>query len=177
MRIAITPSLNASSRPLFIPGLHLISSRVNHTSRWISSEGDRMGTALFLSLRAAHVLLAAVWLGATVFTSILLMPVIEGSGPIGGQIMQSLENKGMTAFFARDGWHHRPDRDLSVLAFHRRVRSRSQPEPCRHGVRDRRRLRSPCRDHRRIRDRPFIEEDARVDGTAAESVGGAEGRR
>ena len=32
----MTPSLNASSRPLFIGGLHLISSRVNHTSRWIT---------------------------------------------------------------------------------------------------------------------------------------------
>ncbi len=62
-----------------------------------------MGTALFLSLRAAHVLLAAVWVGATVFTSLLLMPVIEGSGPIGGQIMQSLEKKGMTAFFGAMG--------------------------------------------------------------------------
>jgi hypothetical protein len=62
-----------------------------------------MGTALFLSLRAAHVLLAAVWVGATVFTTILLMPVIEGFGPIGGQIMQSLERKGMTAFFASMG--------------------------------------------------------------------------
>jgi len=62
-----------------------------------------MGTALFLSLRAAHVLLAAVWIGATVFTSILLMPVIEGSGPIGGQLMQSLEKKGMTPFFAALG--------------------------------------------------------------------------
>jgi hypothetical protein len=59
-----------------------------------------MGTALFLSLRAAHVLLAAVWVGATFFTSLLLMPVIEGSGPIGGQLMQNLEKKGMTAFFA-----------------------------------------------------------------------------
>jgi hypothetical protein len=62
-----------------------------------------MGTALFLSLRAAHVLLAAVWVGATVFTSILLMPVIEGSGPVGGQFMQNLEKKGMTAFFAAMG--------------------------------------------------------------------------
>jgi len=62
-----------------------------------------MGTALFLSLRAAHVLLAAVWVGATVFTSILLMPVIESSGPVGGQIMQSLEKKGMTAFFGAMG--------------------------------------------------------------------------
>src|SRR5580765_6967206 len=62
-----------------------------------------MGTVLFLTLRAAHVLLAAIWVGATVLTSVLLMPVIEGSGPVGGQIMQSLERKGMTAFFAALG--------------------------------------------------------------------------
>jgi hypothetical protein len=62
-----------------------------------------MGTALFLSLRSAHVLLAAVWIGATVFMSILLMPVIESSGPLGGQVMQSLEKRGMTAFFGAMG--------------------------------------------------------------------------
>src|SRR6478672_6532146 len=62
-----------------------------------------MGTVLFLTLRAAHVLLAAIWIGATVFTSVLLMPVIESSGPAGGQLMQGLERKGMTAFFAALG--------------------------------------------------------------------------
>jgi hypothetical protein len=62
-----------------------------------------MGTVLFLSLRVVHVLLAAAWIGATIFTSLLLMPVIESSGPTGGQIMLSLERKGMTAFFASIG--------------------------------------------------------------------------
>lgn len=62
-----------------------------------------MGTMLFLTVRAAHVLLAAVWVGATVFTSVLLMPVVEGAGPAGGQIMMGLERKGMTAFFAAMG--------------------------------------------------------------------------
>jgi hypothetical protein len=62
-----------------------------------------MGTVLFLTLRAAHVLLAAIWIGATVFTSFMLMPVIESSGPAGGQLMQSLERKGLTAFFAALG--------------------------------------------------------------------------
>jgi hypothetical protein len=62
-----------------------------------------MGTVLFLTMRAAHVLLAAIWVGATVFTSFLLMPVIESSGPAGGQLMQGLERKGMTAFFAALG--------------------------------------------------------------------------
>src|SRR5262245_43090414 len=62
-----------------------------------------MRTDLFLSLRAADVLLAALWVGATFFTSLLLMPVIGGSGPIGGQLMQNSENKGMIAFFAALG--------------------------------------------------------------------------
>jgi hypothetical protein len=62
-----------------------------------------MGTTFFLSMRAVHVLLAATWVGATVFTSFLLMPVIEGAGPSGGQIMQGLERRGMTAFFAAMG--------------------------------------------------------------------------
>jgi hypothetical protein len=75
------------------------------------------------------VLLAAVWVGATVFTSILLMPVIEGSGPIGGQLMQNLEKKGMTAFFAAFGgttvltgiylyWHFTGGFDPTVSSSH-----------------------------------------------------------
>src|SRR5437899_1178711 len=62
-----------------------------------------MSTTLFLSVRVLHVLLSAIWLGATVFTSILLMPVIEGAGPSGGQVMMSLERKGLTPFFASIG--------------------------------------------------------------------------
>ena len=59
-----------------------------------------MGTVLFLTLRVAHVLLAAAWIGSTVFISMLLMPVIEASGPSGGQLMLGLERRGMTKFFA-----------------------------------------------------------------------------
>jgi hypothetical protein len=62
-----------------------------------------MGTALFLTLRVVHVLLAGTWVGFTIFTSFLLMPVIESSGPAGGQIMMGLEKKGMTALFASIG--------------------------------------------------------------------------
>src|SRR5262245_30326060 len=62
-----------------------------------------MSTVLFLSIRVLHVLLAAVWLGATVFVSFLLMPVIESSGPAGGQVMVNLGKKGITPFFASVG--------------------------------------------------------------------------
>jgi hypothetical protein len=62
-----------------------------------------MSTVLFLSLRVLHVLLAASWLGATVFMSFMLMPVIEQSGQAGGQIMIGLNRKGLTAFFGALG--------------------------------------------------------------------------
>ena len=59
-----------------------------------------MGTLLFLSLRGLHVLLAAVWVGSMAFTSYLLMPVIQGLGPVGGHVMIGLNSKGMTRFIA-----------------------------------------------------------------------------
>lgn len=62
-----------------------------------------MSTILFLTLRVLHVLLAAVWIGATVFMTFLVMPVIEASGPAGGQIMMGLNRKGITALFASLG--------------------------------------------------------------------------
>jgi hypothetical protein len=58
------------------------------------------GTMLFLTLRVLHVLLAAIWVGATVFVTYLLMPVVESSGPAGGQIMMGLSRRKMTPFFA-----------------------------------------------------------------------------
>jgi len=58
-----------------------------------------MSTALFLSMRVVHVLLAGIWIGATAFTSMLLMPAIEDAGPAGGQIMMSLDRKGIATFF------------------------------------------------------------------------------
>ena len=62
-----------------------------------------MNTVLFLTLRVVHVLLAAIWVGATVFTSLLLMPAVQDAGPAGGQVMISLNRKGITAFFGAMG--------------------------------------------------------------------------
>jgi hypothetical protein len=62
-----------------------------------------MNTALFLTARVVHVLLAAIWIGATVFTSYVLMPVIDAAWPAGGQIMIGLNRKGITPFFASLG--------------------------------------------------------------------------
>ena len=62
-----------------------------------------MSTALFLFLRVLHVLLAAIWVGATFFTSLLLMPAVKDAGPAGGQVMMGLSRKGMNAFFGAMG--------------------------------------------------------------------------
>jgi hypothetical protein len=62
-----------------------------------------MSTVLFLSMRVLHVLLAAVWLGATLFTSYLLLPVVQAAGPAGGQVMIGLHRKGITPFFGAVG--------------------------------------------------------------------------
>jgi hypothetical protein len=59
-----------------------------------------MGTVLFLLLRALHVLMAAVWIGSTVFITMMLMPSVESTGPAGGQVMIAMTRKGMTPYFA-----------------------------------------------------------------------------
>ena len=59
-----------------------------------------MSTMLFLTLRVLHVLLAAVWLGATVFMTFLLMPAMKEAGPAGGQVMMGLNRRGVVPFFA-----------------------------------------------------------------------------
>lgn len=60
-------------------------------------------TMVFLPIRVLHVLLAATWLGATVFITFLLMPVVDSTGPAGGQVMIGLNKKGLNAFFASMG--------------------------------------------------------------------------
>jgi uncharacterized membrane protein len=60
-------------------------------------------TVLFLSLRILHVLLAAIWIGSTVFIQVMLMPAIRESGPTGGQIMVRLTRRGLPAYMASIG--------------------------------------------------------------------------
>ncbi len=47
-------------------------------------------TVIFLALRAAHVLLAAIWVGAVFFTTFFLMPSLAESGPAAGPVMGAL---------------------------------------------------------------------------------------
>ena len=59
-----------------------------------------MGTVLFLSLRVLHVLLAAIWLGSTVFITVLMMPAVEATGAAGGQVMTRMVKGALIKYFA-----------------------------------------------------------------------------
>lgn len=57
-------------------------------------------TIVFLLLRAGHVLFAAVWVGAAVFLTTLLMPAVGDAGPAGGPVIAALERRRFHPFMA-----------------------------------------------------------------------------
>lgn len=57
-------------------------------------------TALFLLIRAAHVLLAALWVGAIAFTSLYLMPALQDAGPAAGPVMGALMRRRIHVFMS-----------------------------------------------------------------------------
>jgi uncharacterized membrane protein len=59
-----------------------------------------MSGSLFLSLRAVHILLAALWLGAAFLLSMFVMPAVRDVGPAGGQLMVTLEKRKLHVFMA-----------------------------------------------------------------------------
>jgi alanine dehydrogenase len=59
-----------------------------------------MHVIIFLAIRALHVGLAALWIGSTVFASVMLTPAIEASGPSGGQVMTRLNRHGLITYMA-----------------------------------------------------------------------------
>jgi uncharacterized membrane protein len=60
-------------------------------------------TLTFLIIRVTHVLLAALWLGATGFMVFFLMPAIEDTGPAAGPLMGALVRRRFPAFMAAAG--------------------------------------------------------------------------
>jgi hypothetical protein len=60
-------------------------------------------TLMFLVLRAAHVLLAALWLGSTAFMVFFVMPALKETGPKGEPMMGAFARKGLNAFMAALG--------------------------------------------------------------------------
>lgn len=59
-----------------------------------------MNGSWFLILRAAHVLLAALWLGAAFMLLAFVMPAVRDVGAGGGQFMQTLQRHKLHAFMA-----------------------------------------------------------------------------
>jgi uncharacterized membrane protein len=60
-------------------------------------------TAIFLLLRAAHVLVAAIWVGATFFITYFLFPTLQETGPAGGPVMGALMRRKLPVFQASLG--------------------------------------------------------------------------
>ena len=56
--------------------------------------------SFFLSVRVLHILFGAVWLGAAVFVSLLLMPAVREAGPEGGKVMMGLGRRRVPVFIA-----------------------------------------------------------------------------
>ena len=60
-------------------------------------------TVLFLVLRAAHVLIAAIWIGAVAFVTFFLMPSLQEAGPSAGPVMAALMRRKLHVFMASIG--------------------------------------------------------------------------
>lgn len=60
-------------------------------------------TLLFLVLRAAHVLIGAIWIGAVAFTTFFLMPSLAEAGPAAGPVMGALMRRKIHVFMASLG--------------------------------------------------------------------------
>jgi hypothetical protein len=88
-----------------------------------------MHVIAFLTIRAAHVLVAGLWIGSTVFGAAWLMPAIDGAGASGGQVMARLTRNGYATYMSAIGlttmltgvyllWRFTGGFDLSVAATH-----------------------------------------------------------
>ena len=63
-----------------------------------------MNAIMFLSIRAAHVLVAGLWIGSTVFGAVWLMPALDASGASGGQVMARLTRNGYATYTSTIGF-------------------------------------------------------------------------
>ena len=60
-------------------------------------------TLLFLTIRAVHVLLAAVWLGSVALMVFFVMPAIQETGPSAGPVMGTIARRGLNGFMGALG--------------------------------------------------------------------------
>ena len=57
-------------------------------------------TSFFVTVRALHVLLGAIWLGVVILMSLFLVPSVQEAGPAGGAVMMALVRRKLDAFIA-----------------------------------------------------------------------------
>jgi hypothetical protein len=55
---------------------------------------------IFVAVRALHILVAALWVGAGLFLTLFLMPTLRQLGTGGGPVHDGLERRGMGGFMA-----------------------------------------------------------------------------
>jgi hypothetical protein len=60
-------------------------------------------TAIFLSIRALHVVCAALWLGSTAMLGLFVMPAIDRLGANAGAVLTNLQRTGLNAFMGSIG--------------------------------------------------------------------------
>ena len=88
-----------------------------------------MGAVFFLVVRALHVLLAACWIGATLFLAMILMPTLRQMGTGANDLVIGIDRRGLTPFMASLGgltvlsgiwlyWHFTGGFDPAVSASH-----------------------------------------------------------
>jgi uncharacterized membrane protein len=60
-------------------------------------------TILFLVLRAAHVLIAALWIGGVALSTFYIFPALEEAGPAAGPVMGALMRRKLPVYMASLG--------------------------------------------------------------------------
>jgi putative copper export protein len=59
--------------------------------------------AIFLPIRALHVVCAALWVGSAAMLGLFVMPAINRLGPDAGKVVTNLQRAGLNAFMASIG--------------------------------------------------------------------------
>lgn len=62
-----------------------------------------MSTLIYLLLRVTHVLMAAVWVGATALMVFFVMPSVKQAGPAAGPMMGAMARRGLNGFMGALG--------------------------------------------------------------------------
>jgi len=60
-------------------------------------------TLAFLAIRSAHVLLAAIWVGAVALMVFFVLPALKQTGPAAGPMMAAIARRGLNAFMGALG--------------------------------------------------------------------------